>query len=241
MIVLVDYYNLPELLRRRGLSIVVETLLQTIGIGSLSANHRVRMKLYGGWYEGNRLTKAAQQLLKELASYPKAVKVHGLINSEAASIDLRVTVELARSMEIDPLIVIEDTYRERGMPEGLRCTSPPYTFCNNSSSCPLVDVYDFIDAEICPEPRCRVTPSDLLRRAEQKLVDTMIIADLIHLARDSSNEICIISSDDDLWPGIKSALLLGRNIIHIQTIRDRITPTRYSKTAGPNYKQLNLR
>jgi uncharacterized LabA/DUF88 family protein len=81
---------------------------------------------------------------------------------------------------------------------------------------------------------------DLLRKAGQKLVDTMMTADIIHLAANGSTDICVISSDDDLWPGIKSALLLGRRVVHLRT-HDRASAARYARDAGPNYTELMLR
>jgi uncharacterized LabA/DUF88 family protein len=113
--------------------------------------------------------------------------------------------------------------------------------CVNASACPLDSVYDIIERGICPESTCRVVSADIMGKAEQKLVDTMLTADLIYLASNGSPDLCVVSSDDDLWPGIKSALILGARVFHIHTIAGRLTPTAYSKGAGPNYKQLPLR
>ena len=107
-------------------------------------------------------------------------------------------------MEIDPRTVLENTYREGGEVDGLRCASPPYARCINNTACPLTMVHSFIETGNCPENGCTLSTVNLLRKAGQKLVDTMMTADVIYLASNGSKEIYVTSSDDDLWPGIKS-------------------------------------
>lgn len=241
MIILVDYYNLPELLQRRELHSIVETILERIGVEHLRAFGRIEIRLYGGWFEGKNLTHAAQRLSAATNVFPRKFTVAGMAKGAPMTLDVVAQVELAQSMKIDSRTPLEGTYRQHGLPTGLRCKPHPYSRCANPSNCRLFDVYDFIEKESCQEPRCNIATSDVLWRAEQKLVDSMIVADLIYFASKSDAIICLISSDDDLWPGVKSALMLGCKVIHIHTIENRPTPTRYSRTAGPNYKQLSLR
>jgi uncharacterized LabA/DUF88 family protein len=59
-------------------------------------------------------------------------------------------------------------------------------------------------------------PSDAFYRFEQKLVDTLIVADLAALAHATHQVIALASSDDDLWPGILLALELGSTVLHLQ-------------------------
>lgn len=241
MNVLVDYYNLPDLLRRRGLQAVVSRIVHSIGAQKLSGTQRIKIKLYGGWYNGTRLTRDANQLLGDVRLYPKTEIVTENVNGNIITDSVIVQVELTRSIEADPRNVLENTYREHGFPEGLICENPMNVRCANAASCSLVKAFHFIDTGRCPDAQCGIRTEEMLRRAEQKLVDSMIIADIIHFANRDDVEICVISSDDDLWPGIKSALVLGRRVIHIQTIQGRTTPRIYSRNAGLNYTQLNLR
>ena len=72
----------------------------------------------------------------------------------------------------------------------------------------------------------------LLSRREQKLVDTMIVADLIHLASRGETPIGLVSSDDDMWPGILSALNIGASVIHVHTRVPIIQNAYLTKTSG---------
>ena len=57
----------------------------------------------------------------------------------------------------------------------------------------------------------------VLTRTEQKLVDTMLVADLIHLASSGETSVAVVSSDDDMWPGMLMAMSHGAQIVHICT------------------------
>jgi uncharacterized LabA/DUF88 family protein len=237
MVVLVDYDNVPELERHRGIVSLVDKVLSTITVSPLLAYQRSKFKLYGGWYEGNRLSRAAQRLAIDIGVFPRAFS----LSDGTDKTSVIVQVDLAYSLEIDPRNNLENTYRSRGLPQGLRCDPPPYPRCINSGSCPIAHVHPLINSGNCPEVGCRVTSADILVRSEQKLVDTMMTADMIYLATRKTADICVVSSDDDLWPGIKSALLFGANVYHIHTKPGRGTPSYYSRGAGSRYVELSLR
>jgi uncharacterized LabA/DUF88 family protein len=95
-----------------------------------------------------------------------------------------------------------------------------------------------MDSE-CPEPSCSVAPDAVLQRAEQKLVDTMLTADLIHLSQ-QGDDIFVVSTDDDMWPGIRSALNTGCRVYHLHPRRGRSTRYPYRQPAPPNYFEFSL-
>ena len=66
-----------------------------------------------------------------------------------------------------------------------------------------------------------MTPGAVLQRAEQKLVDSMMVVDLLHLAEVTPEPLVVVSADDDLWPGIRFALLRGTRVIHVVPQRGR--------------------
>lgn len=78
-----------------------------------------------------------------------------------------------------------------------------------------------------------------MTRVEQKLVDTMLVADLIHLAINGEMTIAVVSSDDDFWPGILSAMTLGAHVVHIGT---KYAPSHrmYLSSLGNNYSKAKL-
>ena len=90
-------------------------------------------------------------------------------------------------------------------------------------------VTDFFRQKRCPQLGCRTTPGDLLCRQEQKLVDTMITADLIHFAKIGQHDLAVVSSDDDVWPGIQTALLYGARVTQVHTRQGQETRECYTK------------
>jgi hypothetical protein len=239
MVVLIDYDNVPDLDRARGIAHVIDKTLHTLGVSILNGLQRVKLRLYGGWYEGRNLSKRGQQLSADVrALFPRKLS----LSDGSETVSLLQDVELAYSLQIDPSNVFHNTYRRRGKPSGLQCESPPFMDCVKHHDCSLLTVYSFIDSDACPEPSCRVSPADILRRGEQKLVDTMLTADLIYLAsgKDHPN-LCVVSSDDDVWPGIRSALILGSNVFHIHTKASSIGAFPYKGGVGGSYLQLTLK
>lgn len=85
--------------------------------------------------------------------------------------------------------------------------------------CPMQVVHQLFALGKCPEPSCSRTVDQLVRRSEQKLVDTMLVADLVHLAHPGESCIAVLSSDDDLWPGMLMAMSHGMQVVHVGTKR----------------------
>ena len=48
-----------------------------------------------------------------------------------------------------------------------------------------------------------------------RYVDSMIVVDLIHFAMHTKDHLVVVSGDDDMWPGIRYALLQNATITHI--------------------------
>ena len=91
-------------------------------------------------------------------------------------------LEMAQSLEVDPKRVLHYTHRRRPFSDPVEHNKETLDRCNKTS-CPLNNVAEFFKQKKCPDVGCRITPGDLLFRQEQKLIDAMITADLIHLAR----------------------------------------------------------
>ena len=151
MIVLVDYDNVR--LGRRGLRYLVARLLDSIGVRRCSAESAIRCRLYGGWFDGDRLSKAAQRLVPEIQSmFPRRMT----ISDDDSAVRVRVTMELASSL-IHDRAPLTHTYRRRSLPPGIACHHPPFTGCASPSQCAIAGVAPFMNSEECPHPRCDVT------------------------------------------------------------------------------------
>jgi hypothetical protein len=237
MMVLVDYSNLRPLQRSHGLQQLVQLVLASLGVARLQNVVRTRVRLYGGWYEESMPSQDAQAVAAEVnGGFPTvSVVVDGARRTTTIT-----EVELARSLLIEPAVPLEDTFRRKGAPRRLQCEPPPFPGCADPPGCVLLPTHPFINADACPHTPCSVRPRDILRRAEQKLVDTMLTADLIYLASQGETPIAVVSSDDDMWPGIRSALALGATIFHVHTMSGRITPPAYRRSVGPGYDPLHL-
>ena len=236
MVILVDYNNVLVKHREKGLNSLVDMVISLIDFSILRKTRRAGVRLYGGWYRGNTLTRPAQGLASLiLAEYPRPF----IAQNGSEKHILTINVELAYSLAIDPTKHFWHTYRPRGFPPGLICEHPSSMGCHNED-CPLLVVYDFVTNERCPRKGCNVTPDDILYKAEQKLVDSMLTVDLIYYATNTSQSLCIVTSDDDLWPGIMSAVINGATVTHIHTRKRRNTPKFYSEGIGQKYIEKNL-
>lgn len=227
MIVLVDYDNLR--LRQRGLLYLVKQLIERVGVSWSSRETSIRCRLYGGWYDGARLSKRAQRLVPEMkAQFPRRMSV----SVKRRVVPVLVTMEFAESLVGDE-IKLTHTYRPRSLPPDIACASLPFSQCAHPTNCVLSGLAPFVNSYECPEPRCDVTPESVLWRGEQKLVDSMLVVDLVRLAQAAKEAIVLVSSDDDMWPGIRAALLTGAQVLHVSMRKpgqyQRLTTTTYSR------------
>jgi len=222
IVVLIDYDNIQRLTQNKGLLYISERIVDLIGYDQLSIYRRIRLRLYGGWYEQNTPTRKAQNLQSEiLINFPhrsnvvKEGKTHSII----------VVIELAFSMILAPNKHLFSTYRIRGHFNNINCIDPRSIGCTDPS-CPLTNVYDFVRHGKCSKHLCNIKPRDLFYKNEQKLVDAMMLCDFLYL-NGIQNLLILVTSDDDFWPGIQTALILGSSIIHIHT-KKRAVPRNYS-------------
>jgi hypothetical protein len=218
--ILVDYNNILPVERQKGLIYLVEKIISTVRIGELT-NKNITIRLYGGWYENNNITKLAQNLAAEISQdFPLACMLSDKVSPIVAS------VEIAYSLLSMPGKHLFHTFRTKKLPYDLKSYDPTHVNGCHISQCPIAGIHSFIAKNICG--MCNtIRPKDVLFKNEQKLVDTMLTSDLIYSAK-TNESTCIVSSDDDFWPGILTSLSYGAKIIHI-----------YTRTGGGNALYLN--
>lgn len=228
---LIDYDNLLYEDKSKGLLYVIEKILKQFSPREID-NKNVLVRLYGGWYERNQATALSQNLNVEInADFP------GVISLSDNQTNVIVGVELALSLTVEPTKLLFNTFRKRGIPSGLRANDPRVLGCIKPQ-CPVIHVFDFIRHNRCSSCS-NIIPEDILYRQEQKLVDTMLTSDLISIANNEKT-VCIVSSDDDFWPGILTAIQSGASVFHVHTKLNRYTPLHYSRTTPRNYNQKNI-
>lgn len=231
VIVLIDYDNLR--LGRRGLQHLVTRLLDGVGTTWCLGERSMHCRLYGGWFDGERLSKGAERLAHEMHNeFPQRMRV----SDGSRVVRMRVTMEFARSLIVDT-VSLTHTYRRRSMPTGLMCVDPPFRKCAHPTTCAIDGLAPFVNESMCPHPRCEVTPRNVLRRSEQKLVDSMLVVDLVTLGQTVSELIVLVSSDDDMWPGLRAALLHNARVLHVSAR----TPPQYQSLTTQGYSRITIR
>jgi hypothetical protein len=226
VIALVDYDNVPELERNRGPVHVIERIVDSLGAAVANENE-IRFRLYGGWFQGVNLSRRAQRLAPTIQTgFPR------MITPAAAGTPIRVRAELALSLESTPGRYLTHTYRDRALPDNVRCSPLPFRGCAAPAACPLAPLEALLRDGQCPENTCAVAVGAILTKPEQKLVDTMLTVDVMHLARLGTDRLVVVSTDDDMWPGIQGALLSGADVVHVHPVAGRTTPAHYAALAG---------
>ncbi len=202
----IDYDNLNSDQKRKGLLDLATRALLTTSIPTEKTSGRCEVRVYGGWYEATTLTPLAQDIIVEMGrDFPRVLPFR---TKRGTSGRLVVSAELACSLEAEPAYHLFNTFRQKSAPRALKCIHPATRGCTDPQ-CPLACLPSFFDTEQCPKHGCTVQLSDVLFRREQKLIDTMLACDLIHTSRIGCDFIIVVSSDDDLLPALRIALLNG--------------------------------
>jgi len=233
MYILVDYDNLSEQHSRKGIRFLVDSLMNELPRAWPHPEREIRCRLYSGWYEESHFTPLAQTVTTELMQdFPR------LLRDKQATV--RLYADLAISLLTDPSRQIGFTYRRKNPPSNLRCNTIESTACPFPASCPLAPLPKFVKKRKCYQPGCTVRSTDLLYRAEQKLVDSMLISDLLYLAFAKHEIVGIVGSDHDLWPGIRTALGIGARIIHCHSKSGQLLPEHYCSGMPSTYLQVEI-
>ena len=205
-IVCIDYDNLLPLQKMGGvLDVVTKVLVQlTWDLSITRASCEVRV--YGGWYEGNQMTRLAQDVTVELQrDFPKIIRIP---RTDGTLVALQATAELAVSLLQEPGHHLFNTYRRKGKPANVRVEKPEDVGCVDAA-CVLPQMKNLLKRGNCPKAGCSVTNCDLVYRHEQKLVDTMLTCDLIHSVDRVTGRVILVSGDDDFLPSLRTVLLRG--------------------------------
>jgi hypothetical protein len=217
MVALIDWDNLDDRDRRQGPRYVADKLWTTLVAlvpALLQDVQNFDVRLYGGWYGWNgprNITPMATQLTAAVQTdFPF------ILRDPSTRQSVKISGELAHSLLRLPKQVLPHTFRQRQGSPKLSCVDPLRLGCT-VSSCPMANIHQFFTLRKCPETSCIRSIDQFLSRAEQKLVDTMLVADLIHLVSAGETSLTVVSSDDDLWPGMLMAMSQGAHVVHVCT------------------------
>jgi uncharacterized LabA/DUF88 family protein len=235
MKVLVDYDNVSPALTRQGPRYVADRILGAIAPTVGNACTSLHIRMYGGWDEKGSLTTRAQKLNADLLiSFPRITRSTHTI----PPLPVRLSAALAQSLECLPKKSLRNTLRSVAVEKQLSCHDPAKSVCRNLK-CPISTTAHFLTSGNCPSEGCNITPAMLVKSVEQKLVDSMMVADLIHLAEQNEPIVVLVSSDDDLWPGIIMAMQKQTHVVHVHT-KGVIAQSDYRADVPGKYTQLGL-
>lgn len=237
MEILVDYNNVLDAHRKKGVRYVAERILSVIGPVRFGNRQRASIRLYDGWYEAQSPSRVAQEVSADVqANSPHTITLlDGTLTKR-----LIVSLELAYSLRSDPTVHLWHTFRPKSPQSNFSCHAPASVGCTGSP-CPLAPMERFIAKRKCPVAGCSLRPHDLLVRNEQKLIDTMIAADLFSLHLNTAPEAVVVSSDDDLLPAIRMIAKSGTKVIHVLTRPPNASLSQYvSGLDAAAYTQLQL-
>lgn len=239
MLVFADYDNIDVPTKRRGLEHIADRIVRAVSQLPIQPQPKIDVRLYGGWFVGPYLSKMGQDLSVEVSDiFPKVLSTPW--NGKRERQPVIINFHIARSLTACEQVPLHHTFRRRAFGGKLHFSRRATTVCADED-CPLIVIEKFLSQQSCPTSGCMVKQIDVIERHEQKLVDTMLVSDLIYWAgRQNHPLLAVLSSDDDMWPGIRTSIALTRPIIQLHTERSR-QHSNYSVNLGQEaYIQTDL-
>lgn len=234
--ILVDWDNIEHGTRRLGLETIVEKIFFLISEHLDLDKIGKTVRIYGGWYDRDILSRSAQRLSSEInRSFPKRI----VVVTKDRKFDFVAKCELALSVQSNPTQPLMNTYRKRDAPKYLRARQQSEIGCSEAS-CPIPLISRFITRNQCTVSGCSKTFEEISYLGQQKLVDCMIVADMSFAAFNGERQLVVVSSDEDMFPGIIQATYYGAQVLHVHTKKRRRSPNYYTRLFRSSYIQENL-
>lgn len=150
------------------------------------------IRLYGGWHG-------------EQPGDPNAIRdlLQAVLRDFPGRIGGRVRVQIADSPIWDRSLRLLRTLRKaRLQPAGGDFNSPLSCYYGGGASC-TIPLFESWWKGRCPEANCRVKLREIGVAKRQKMVDTLLTADALTIARDELAEVIVLASDDsDMYPAL---------------------------------------
>ena len=212
-VIFIDYDNLQPRQKTSGLLDVVTKALLQMPFGVDTVRAKCEVRVYGGWYEGERITDLAEKLTVEIQKkFPKWMRLPG---HGKAHMTIHANAELAVALLQEPGHQLFNTYRRKRKPGNVRVENPADIGCRDEA-CPLPLMAKLLKKGKCPQTGCDVSSISLIYRHEQKIVDTMLTCDII-FAANRVDLIALISGDDDFIPPLRTVILQGAKAVRFHT------------------------
>lgn len=212
--IFIDYDNLLSSHKEQSLIDLTRKLLTGLKFQQPKSMVNCSLRFYGGWYEGDKLTKMAQQVSVQVTDeFPAIINA---MDDNRNSVKYKTTAEMAYSLLNDPSTHLLNTFRRKGAPTNLRIANRNDYNCSNSS-CFGQKLRKLFKNRRCPENNCSNSINTMIERREQKIVDTLLTCDILHASANNTSHVILVSSDDDFLPAIRVASLNGVNMIRFHS------------------------
>lgn len=242
LVILVDYDNVEPQHKAAGPVALARLLSTTVPEDVLARHTAILVRLYGGWRErGGNLTTSAQRLIPDIRSgSPCVVR----LEHSGALHQYRLTIELADGPLGSSITLQETLARDRSLRK-FRARAGVLPVCASPANCGMSPYFGVTQATPCSISGCACTLGDVLIRDEQKMVDTLLVADIaVHTFTSGATDLVVVSSDIDMWPGVLLAVHAGCCITHIHTKFGWRTQGHLMRTLNPGtsqaYRQLTV-
>lgn len=239
--ILVDYDNLDQSLRGAGPIAVGRILAAKLPDTELSGFSGFEVRLYGGWRSGGNLTTSAQRLTPIIHAGAPTI-VNRRIDQTARQ--MRLSIVLA-DRPLGPGGTLQETLAKNRSLRQFRAEPQFLSECVDITGCAMRSYYSLSPTTGCANAACNSKLGSLLVRDEQKMVDTLIVADMAYdVFVNKTSALAVVSSDSDIWPGILLALGAGCRIMHIHSRPRSTTQHHLLQTIGAQirsaYQQLSV-
>lgn len=218
-LLLVDVDNLGNL-RGRDQGCTVDDAIRDILSRSLdggSGEEYVVIRLYGGWFDGEELSRAASDAMAHLLprlAFPLVVDgrlVRG--RSELAKALLAVP-----SLRWSRTVVFKD-----GLPP-FKIRKHDESGCSHrsESGCAWATLRRLRNGKTCAVAACDRKVKDCAEFSQQKLVDCLLSLDTVDSAADAAvHRVLVMSDDRDIVPGVVRAAIAGSANVELWTSNAR--------------------
>ena len=211
--VFVDFDNVEQGLKSAGPVALARTILTLVSNSLLRQHDEAIVRLYGGWRSGGGLTSSAQTLIPDIRASSPAIFPYTL---DGTIYNIRLIVELAEK-PLGSSVILSETYVKDRSLRKFRVRQKPWDGCHNPQC--GYQIYSGAGGnDVCPNQSCSVRLVDIFVRDEQKMVDTLMVADIARVTLvEGCRDIVMVSSDTDMWPGLLLAMSAGCYVTHVHT------------------------
>jgi len=193
---------------------------------------RMLVRLYGGWMCDGELTRMASRTLEATSR----AHVFPFFCTDHYRTIVRGQIDLALEMLSLPGLLWQHTCSiQKGAPR-LRTVArgTPKDCPTSKDACFISQMARFSQSKYsrCPHPGCTVMNVDAFQQLVQKMVDSLMICDLLYLAANPADNLAVaVATDDwDILPGLALAASSGldvrwlrRNLSRMQTYDNALT------------------